>query len=178
MSLTGLVPLSVSCIAGRLAEDGGQPWNAVEPVEDTAIARIACERGAEIEISASWASSYRDSYYVISGSRNSLTVHNDEVVFTNAGVLKVVAIRSDFDEPSHGAWFATMFADFAALLEDPAAPARLRDLLDEAALTSTVIDAAYASADSRGEWVSLAAHPARPETSGRDDVHQHDVPAG
>jgi predicted dehydrogenase len=153
-SLTGLQPVSVSCIAGRMALE---PALRTEHTEDTVLLRVRCDGDAEIEICLSWASAYRDSYYLISGSRDSITVHNDELGYTRDGRTWRQGIVSEFDDPSHSAWFADMFADFARLLNDPAeCAARLPELLAEAALYSEVIDAGYASAKQGGEWVSLA----------------------
>ena len=150
-SLTGLVPTSVSCIAGTMASD------AFPESEDTVLLRVRCNGDAEIEVCLSWASAYRDSYYVISGSRNSVVVHNDELIFARDGRTSREGVVSQFDDPSHSAWFAAMFADFASLLNDPAAAAaRLPALLGEAALCSDVIEAGYASAAQGGEWVPLA----------------------
>jgi predicted dehydrogenase len=150
-SLTGLRPVSVSCIAGRMASP------AYPDSEDTVLLRVRCDGDAEIEICLSWASAYRDSYYVIAGSRDSVMVHNDELSYTRDGRTWREGIVSEFDDPSHSTWFADMFADFASLLNDPAeSTVRLPELLSEAALYSEVIDAGYASAAQGGEWVSLA----------------------
>lgn len=152
-SLTGLRPVSVSCIAGRMASEPGLD------TEDTVLLRLRCDGDgdAEIEICLSWASAYRDSYYAISGSRDSVMVHNDELSYTRDGRTWRQGIVSQFDDPSHSAWFAGMFADFARLLNDPAeSNARLPEMLAEAALYSEVIDAGYESAQQGGEWVSLA----------------------
>jgi predicted dehydrogenase len=150
-SLTGLQPTAVSCIAGNLVAP------QISGSEDTVLLRVRCEGGAEIEVSLSWASAYRDSYYVISGSKNSLTVHNDDFIVSGGGRISREGVVSEFDDPSHSAWFSAMFADFESLLADPDdAAERLPTLLGEAALCSDVIDAGYASAAQAGEWVGVA----------------------
>ena len=149
-SLTGLTPVSVSCIAGTIAPE------AYPDSEDTVLLRVRCEGGAEVEVTLSWASAYRDSYYAICGTRSSVIVHNDELLFTRDGRAVQEDVVSEFDDPSHSAWFAAMFTDFAGLLGDPVDTAtRLPGLLAEAALCSDVIDAGYVSAAQAGDWVAL-----------------------
>lgn len=152
--LAGLEPVAVSCLAGRMAANQDSGYEG-EQVEDTVLVRILCSAGEEIELSLSWAGTYRDSHYVFGGTRNTVIVHNDELTFTDAGSPMIVTTTSGFDDPSHAAWFAAMFCDFADVLRRDDAVARAGQLLREAVVSSRVIDAGYASARQGGAWIDV-----------------------
>ncbi len=72
------------------------------------------------------------------------------------GELRRTTLASDFDDPSHVSWFREMFLDFR---ETVLRPGRLEPMLQEALMTSLVIDSAYASAADGGRWMPV--EPAR-----------------
>lgn len=144
--ITGLEPVAVSCLAGNLRRD---EYGATE---DTALLTMRCAGGAQIVLDLTWAGSFRDSYYSVSGSGGVIVVENDDVYYTRGGEVVRTTLASEFDDPSHRAWFARMLADFADMVVNPA---RQHKLTLEALMTSAVIDAGYESAANHGEWVKL-----------------------
>ncbi|QCX80769.1 1,5-anhydro-D-fructose reductase [Streptomyces sp. YIM 121038] len=145
MNLTGLTPMSVSCLTGRLREGA-----AYADTEDTALMRLRCEGGVEIALHLSWAAGHRSTGYSIMGTSGSVVVDGDDLTYAADGDVVRTSIESGFDDPSHQEWFERMLLDFTAVV---AAPERGRDLIREALTTSFVIDGAYASAADGGRWV-------------------------
>lgn len=145
MYLTNSVPLSVSCITGRLREGFPQ-------TEDTALVRMRCTNDVEVSFTLSWCASHRSTCYNISGSRGSITVEDDKLTYACDGKISKRVISSEFNDPSHKNWFRDMLLDFQKLVKNPS----LRDaLINESLTTSAVIDAAYDSSIQSGSWVSL-----------------------
>jgi predicted dehydrogenase len=150
-SLSGLKPIAVSCVLGAMR--GTPDWTN----EDTALLRIRCAGDADIELYLSWAAGLRDSRYAVTGTKGFISIENDKLVVGAEGRVDRELIRSGFDDPAHGEWFAAMLADFRDAVLAPAQFAdHVRGLLDEAILTTAVIDAAYASADHGGAWCDVA----------------------
>jgi predicted dehydrogenase len=146
MNLTGGMPVSVSCLLGSLMTD------RYPSTEDTAFVRIRCTDGIEVALTLSWACGFRDTGYSITGSGGTVMVHGDELSYTVAGDVVTTTIESGFDDPSHKEWFQAMLRDFVGIV---ASPARQAALIQEALVTSLVIDGAYASAEDGGRWVDI-----------------------
>jgi predicted dehydrogenase len=154
--LTGRTPVEVSCLTGNLRRDSyGQ-------TEDTALLIVRCGDGVQINLDVTWGGSYRKSHYSVTGQGGSIVVEDDDVWYTLNGKLTKTSLPSDFNDPSHRAWFARMFVDFLDIVEHRE---RQAPLLSEALMTSLVIDAAYESADRDGAWVKVAIPELAPEPS-------------
>lgn len=137
----------VSCITGNVS---GVKHRATE---DTALLTLEFEEGVVFVIDLSWASAQRYTSYTFVGARRSILVENDLVCTTGVnGSIQRLTINSDFDDPSHKSWFVGMFNDFLNLVTN-------RDgqqlLIDEALVTTLVIDAAYKSAKAGGARVRI-----------------------
>ncbi|WP_030978368.1 Gfo/Idh/MocA family protein [Streptomyces sp. NRRL S-1824] len=149
-SLSGLTPIAVSCVLGTMR--GTPDWTN----EDTALLRIRCAGDADIELYLSWAAGLRDSRYAVTGTKGFISIENDKLVAGADGRIDRELIRSGFDDPAHGEWFAAMLADFRDAVLAPAQHSEhVRSLLDEAMLTTAVIDAAYRSAEHSGTWCDI-----------------------
>lgn len=149
-SLAGLAPCSVSCIIGAMGTGGN--WTT----EDTALLRMRCVGGANVEIDLTWAGSFRDSRYTFVGDAGYVSVENDRLTVSCNGMTHHSFVPSDFNDPSHRSWFAEMFREFHAAVTDPGLNRnRMRALLDESMLTTAVIDAGYESAANGGAWCDV-----------------------
>lgn len=144
--LTRRAPVAVSCLLGNLRRD------RYTTTEDTVMLTIRCEDDVKIMLDLSWAASFRDSYYSVTGTGGSVTVENDVVSYAVGGELRRTTLASDFDDPSHVTWFREMFLDFR---ETVLRPDRVGPMLQEALMTSLVIDSAYASAADGGRWITV-----------------------
>jgi predicted dehydrogenase len=144
--LTGRTPVAVSCLTGNLRRD------RYTETEDTAMLTIRCDDDVQIMLDLTWSAGFRNSYYSVIGSNGSVVVENDDVCYTIGGDVQRTVLASNFDDPSHTDWFRQMFLDF---LDKVAHPEQLNDLLQEALMTSLVIDSAYASAADGGRWVDV-----------------------
>lgn len=140
-------PKSVSCLMGNLRKDG------YHDTEDTVLMTLHFGEGVRFIIDLSWASSVRNSYYAILGTAENVFVENDEFCHkTINGDLIRQTLVSDFDDPSHSAWFINMFSDF---IDSIATPSRQLSLLQEALTTSLVIESAYKSGKQDGVWFDV-----------------------
>lgn len=145
--MCGQVPTAVSCITGNLKTD------RYVDTEDTALLTIQFDNNIQFIIDISWASTFRKSYYAISGSIENIIVENDELIHTTKnGKIIRSTISSGFNDPSHKAWFYDMFVDFINIV---ATPTKQLPLLREAFITSLVIEQAYISADNGGKLIDL-----------------------
>lgn len=149
--LTGRTPVAVSCLTGNLRRDEYQA------TEDTALLTVRCDGGAQIVLDLTWSGSYRRSYYSINGASGTIVVDNDDVYYTVRGEVIRTRLPSEFDDPSHRAWFGRMFRDFLEVVADPR---RQAPLIREALMTSLVIDAGYESAQRAGAWIDVDVLPA------------------
>ena len=145
-NLTGRKPVAVSCLTGNLRRD------QYDDTEDTALLTIQCEDGVQVVLDMSWTASFRNSYYSVMGSSGGLVVENDNISYSLHGNMVRRVLHSDFDDPSHQAWFHPMFLDFADMIRRPE---RQAELIREALMTSVVIDSAYVSADEGGRWIKV-----------------------
>ena len=113
---------------------------------------MQCQDDVQIALDLSWAASFRNSYYSVMGSSGNIVVENDNIVYSLRGDTVRTVLKSDFDDPSHQAWFHRMFLDFADMVRHPE---RQAELIREALMTSLVIDSAYLSAEDSGRWVKV-----------------------
>ncbi len=145
--LSGLAPLSVSCLIGRLVSD------SFEETEDTALLTMNFPGNVTFKIDLSWAAGFRHSSYSVIGSRESIMVDNDNFLHVRQQhPLAWQSMTSEFDDPSHKSWFQNMFQDFKAVVDEPR---RHLATLEEALMTTVVIECAYASAARGGETVPV-----------------------
>ncbi len=145
--MCGKIPVAVSCIIGNLKID------RYRDTEDTALLTIHFRDDVTFMIDISWASSFRNSYYEISGSAEKIIVENDSLVHTTKnGEMIRQSIPSEFNDPSHKAWFQDMFLNFIDVV---ATPAKQIQLLRESFITSLIIEHAYSSAKQGGKLISL-----------------------
>ncbi|HRC19085.1 MAG TPA: Gfo/Idh/MocA family oxidoreductase [Phycicoccus elongatus] len=153
LSLLGQQPRDVSVVTGSLARS--QPNGGT--VEDTALLRLRCDEGAECDVSLTWAAGHRSSRYLFAGTAGFVSVENDTLTWSEHGQLFRESVHSDFDDPSHSAWFAAMFEDFSRLVRSGSAGlAHGQELVTESLHTTAVIDAGYVSARAAGAWTGVA----------------------
>ncbi len=146
------VPTSVSCILGNL-----QSSNYAD-TEDTALLILNFD-DIQFQLDLSWAASFRDTYYAVTGSNQNIIVKNDRLYHCFGNREKIeTSVVSGFDDPSHKTWFRDMVLDFAAFIAEPS---RQVALLLDALCTSIVIDCAYRSGKQGGR--SIEVPPISPE---------------
>ncbi len=145
--ICGQFPIAVSCITGNLKID------QYKDTEDTALLTLHFGDSFQFTIDLSWAASFRNTYYAISGSTENIIVENDQLIRTaKNGKVDRQSISSEFNDPSHKAWFQDMFLDF---IDTVANPDKQMPLLKEAFITALVIEQAYISAKQGGKLVNL-----------------------
>lgn len=143
---------SVSCTLGNVRDDG------FRDTEDTAALVLEFAGGLEIRIDLTWASNRRSTSYAVSGAKQSIIIENDNVLLTGLGETTNRRFASEFDDPSHKAWFGPMFHDFLDSIGDVR---KQSSLLAEAWTTSAAVAAAYVSASRGGDRQRLEPPPAR-----------------
>lgn len=143
----GQLPNSLSCLMGNLRND------KYRDTEDTVLLTMQFQDNVRFMVDLSWAAGFRKSYYAIFGTAESMIVENDELCHkTTNGKLIRQSLVSEFDDPSHRAWFTDMFQDFRDFVANPA---RQIPLLQEALTASLVIERAYESARQGGIQVDV-----------------------
>ncbi|WP_197322296.1 Gfo/Idh/MocA family protein [Saccharomonospora sp. NB11] len=145
MNLTGCTPRAVSCLTGQMRRDDFDD-------EDTALVRLRCNDDVEIAFTLSWASGHRSTGYSILGGSGCVIVDGDELTYQTGGDVVRRSIDSGFDDPSHKEWFHRMLLDFRDVVANPH---RQWELVEEALLTSVLIDGAYESAQQGGAWIDV-----------------------
>lgn len=149
-SLLAKKPNEVSAVTGSLARA-----HRLSTTEDTAILRLRCPDGFEGDVSLTWAAGHRSSRYLFAGTEGFVSIENDLLTWSSGGRVVREPIRSDFDDPSHSAWFAAMFADFRRVMRSGTGATEAAALVTESLHTTAVIDAGYDSANSAGAWRSV-----------------------
>jgi predicted dehydrogenase len=149
--LCGVTPQAVSCILGNLNRD------AHAATEDTALMTLHFADGIDIRLDLTWACEHRYTAYTLLGSRRNIVIENDHWLLSETGSVQRQNVRSQFDDPTHRAWFVDLIRDFAASIGDSDKQA---NLLREAWITCAVIDAAYASAAVGGVRTEIPPVPA------------------
>lgn len=145
--ICGYLPNSVSCLIGNLGT------NNYHDTEDTVLMTLHFDDNVRFVVDLSWAASFRNSYYAVFGTAENMIVENDEFCHTTrSGDLIRQSLISEFNDPTHSAWFVDMFTDFKDVV---AKPDRQLPLLQEALVTSLVIERAYESAKQRGMFVDI-----------------------
>lgn len=146
-SLIGKWPIAVSCICGKLKDDDFD-------TEDTAWITLYFDDDVKIDINLTWASSVRDTYYYLYGSKESIYIENDTIRhFTATGELDKKCIFSEFNDPSHKTWFVDVLVDFCNSVTLGSCPL---DLLKESYVTIATIESAYCSANLGGKKVKIS----------------------
>lgn len=153
LSMLGQQPRAVSVVTGSLA----QSHPNVRTTEDTALLRLRCDEGAECDVSLTWAAGHRSSRYLFVGTAGFVSIEDDTLTWSERGQLFREPVRSDFDDPSHSAWFGAMFEDFSRLVRSGSTGlAHGQELVTESLYTTAVIDAGYVSATAAGAWTDVA----------------------
>lgn len=140
-------PISVSCISGNLNSNDGYT-----STEDTAILTLYFENNVQFLIDLSWASYCRSTYYSVIGDCQNIIIDNDNIWVNTDGIFVNKQIESEFDDPTHKSWFYDMFNDFLKLIENQE---KQIPILQEAFITTTVINKAYESAANQGRVIQL-----------------------
>ena len=148
--LCNSAPNAVSCILGNLRRD------AFSSTEDTALLVLYFPSGTEIRLDLTWACEHRHTAYTLLGRARSVVVENDNWLSIGDGFVQQEEIVSDFNDPTHQAWFIDMLADFINNVNDRHKQKRL---LWEAWTTCAVIEAAYTSARTGGARVAVTDVP-------------------
>jgi len=145
--IVGQVPKSVSCLLGNFLKNGYQD------TEDTVLMTLNFNENLSFTINLSWAANFRNSYYAIFGTNENIIVENDDL-YQTTGNSRVIrrSLVSEFDDPSHKLWFAHMFKDFLGTVTSPE---HQWSLLQEALITSLVVESAYESAKQGGIHVEI-----------------------
>jgi predicted dehydrogenase len=145
--ITKQVPNSVSCLMGNLRNDSYQS------TEDTALLTLNFGNNVSFFIELSWAASIRNSYYAVCGTSGNVIIDNDRFCHTDGHRGPISGyLASQFNDPSHKSWFIDMFEDFREVVSNPD---RQLPLLQEALVTSLVIERAYESALRGGVLVNV-----------------------
>lgn len=145
-AMTGSAPTHVRCDL-RYSKDG--PYG---DTEEYVFLDVAFVDGSTVSCELDWAASVRQTSYLVSGSWGHARIIDDSLEWCARGRAENFQIPSDFNDPSHGSWFRPVWDEFRDALVDRAIAKRL---LVQAYATVGVIDAAYASAARRGEWIDV-----------------------
>lgn len=146
--LCGRLPRAVSCLVGNLGNS-----NKYSETEDTALLTMHFDGFIEFHINLSWTAGGRNSYYSLLGSKENIIIQDDDVIRTlHDGSITRQYLLSEFNDSSHKSWFQDMFLDFLNVVENPE---RQTALLQEALITTLVIEQAYLSAQEGGRLIEL-----------------------
>lgn len=105
-----------------------------------------------VEIELSWRADRRATRYELTGTAGTVALDGDSLESTLPSGTVSELISSDFDDPRHGRWFASLLADASSTMASAEAS---NDLLDEAIVTIVVIESAYRSAADGGRRIVL-----------------------
>lgn len=129
----------VSAVACELQWPRSGPWSTTE---DVAHLDLYFD-DVVVQVDLSWAGTARHTSYRIDTDGGSVQLNTDELTVTLRGGATRSVLPSEFDDPSHGAWFVALLDDVLARRNDTEA---MTQLLGDAVRTIRVIDAAYESA--------------------------------
>lgn len=150
--LFGAAPEKVSATVDRAASPAGAPGTpGAAGVEEAVRARLHFA-GHTCEIDLSWTSGVRENAYVLAGPNGRLEIQDGSAVLDAGGTHRAYELTSPTRNSTHEEWFADMFADFAASLDDPD---RWEAPYAEILSTARVIESAYRSAERDGSLVGL-----------------------
>lgn len=149
-AVCGSQPLSVSCISGNLNNDH------YSATEDTALLILYLENGTEVHMQLTWSSARRHTSYVVLGDQSNVLIDNDQLQLSKGGKITNRSISSSFDDPTHKAWFGSMFEDFEDMFGNEK---RQYGALQEAWMTCATIEAAYKSTKQHGMPVPIQPFP-------------------
>lgn len=143
--LLGRRPSAVSCVLSCPTR------GAFTDTEDEA--RLLLQFGAiNVEILLTWRADRRSTTYKLCGSHGVVALEGDTIKSVQGGHLVRESIPSEFDDPRHGKWFASLLHEASGYMERREHPERL---LSEALSIMTVLDAAYLSASENGRRVEF-----------------------
>ena len=140
------LPTAVSCIIGNLRKD------QYKQNEDTAILTLYFPGDIQFLIDLSWAANFRNSYYSVMGSKQTIIIENDEIKYIKSGKVRKEILPSDFNDPSHKTWFVDLLRNFVNITKSPE---KQLPLLKEALMTTLVIEKAYESAKLGGVKIKI-----------------------
>jgi predicted dehydrogenase len=144
--MCGQIPRAVSCIIGNLQADKYS-------TEDTALLTMYFDDNIQFSINLSWATGFRNTFYSIVGTKESIVIEDDDFIRTTKdGNIVRQILSSEFNDPSHSSWYRNLLVDFTDLM---AHPDRQLLLLEEALVTTLVIERSYISAREKGIVVEL-----------------------
>lgn len=147
--MCGKNPRAVSCITGCLHDD------KFGTNEDTAMLTMYFDDNIQFAINLTWASSFRNSYYSIIGSKGNIIVEDDNLLLTTKeGGVSQQSLISEFNDSSHKSWFQDMLIDFTDVVENQNHQTQSA-LLEEAYITTVVVESAYLSSQQKGKLVEL-----------------------
>ena len=85
--------------------------------EDTILMTLYFPNNVQFTIELSWAASFRNSYYAVYGSEESMIIENDSFSHTSIDQgISIQTLKSDFDDPSHQSWFVSVLNDFKKIV--------------------------------------------------------------
>lgn len=105
----------------------------------------------DVDVVLTWRAKARSTRYEVFSPEIDLVLADDTLELNRDGLRTRRTIPSEFDDPCHGAWFADVFREVEAHLDE----ARPSPHLQSALTTVLAIDAAYVSARAGGERVDL-----------------------
>ena len=124
--------------------------------EDTAQLEIVYEQGLHAMIYLSWASVYRATKYLITGTHGYIELTDDTLIVSSQGRSFTQNSEAEINDSSHHSWYKSMFTDFRERLVDLTSQASF-SLLRDAHSVVAVISAAYTSAAQMGKWIPVEA---------------------
>lgn len=144
--ITNDLPVAASCLIGNLRKD------QYTDNEDTAILTLYFSDDTQFLIDLSWAASFRNNYYSVTGVKQTVIVENNEITYIKDGKVMKETLPSDFNDPSHKTWFVDLLRDFVNFTKSPE---KQVPLLKEALITTLVIEKAYESAKLDGVKIEI-----------------------
>jgi predicted dehydrogenase len=142
--LVGSRPVRVQCTT----RPGSAPWSTTE--EGAEI--LLDFDDARVEIELTWAAPTRRTGYELRGGAGLVRVVGHELTWDVDGRTGTRSFPPDFDDPSHGSWFALLLADVARRMDRQD---QNLDLIEEALMTIETIGACYRSAAQGGLAVDV-----------------------
>jgi predicted dehydrogenase len=137
----------VTAVRARLMRPVTGPFDVTE---DLVLLELHFGGGSTVTIELDWGSDLRQTAYLIDGAWGYVRVLDDRITAHGPDVALRQQIESDFNDPRHGSWFASVLRDFRLAFDDPSRAAALRR---EASEVVQVIAAAYRSDAMGGDMV-------------------------
>jgi len=145
--LIGRMPKAVSCLLGNFRQDEYQD------TEDTVFLSLDFGNDVRFDLDLSWCAGFRKSYYALYGTQENIIIENDNLIHAmHTGDCIKKSIHSDFDDSSHKSWFVDMLNDFCIAIGNNE---RQKIAIQEALLTTIVIELAYQSSERGGQQIEI-----------------------